>query len=159
MRTQKVVAEWFRTHGWGFAESTGAGRSGSDILGVPGLAIEVKARSDLQPQAWLRQAEGEPGLPLVVFRLNGVGESRVGEWGVLMRLDRFTELLQEAGYGDGSEASLPGDDQVDDLAEAEQHEGSNATTEQDQDHGLEPFTEGEGRRRLFAHGADVTTGR
>jgi hypothetical protein len=98
-RSQKVVAEFFARHGWPFAESTGAGRSGTDITGMPGLAPEVKARSDLQPLAWLKQAEVNPGLPFVIFRPNGMGEQSVGQWGVLCRLETFTELLREANYG------------------------------------------------------------
>lgn len=99
MRSQRVVAQWFAERGWPFAESTGAGRSGVDVTGIPGLACEVKARTELQPKAWLRQADREAGLPFVVFRMNGVGEERVGEWGVMLRLDRFTELLHAAGFG------------------------------------------------------------
>lgn len=109
-RSQKVVAEWFATNGWPFAESTGAGRSGADVTGTPGLHIEVKARAGFQPLAWLRQAEegawSEGGvlaypLPFVVFRCNGQGETSIGDWGVLMRLEDHTRLLREAGYGDG----------------------------------------------------------
>ena len=70
-----------------------------DVTGLPGLSCEVKARTELQPQAWLRQADREGGVPFVVFRLNGVGEAQVGNWGVMMRLDKFTTLLHEAGYG------------------------------------------------------------
>lgn len=99
MRSQRVVAQWFAERGWPFAESTGAGRSGVDVTGLPGLSCEVKARTELQPQAWLKQADREGGVPFVVFRLNGVGEEKVGQWGVMMRLDRFTGLLHEAGYG------------------------------------------------------------
>jgi len=102
MRSQKVVAEWFAQRGWPFAESTGAGRSGSDVTGMPGLAIEVKARRAFSPLAWLRQTEENAGLPFVVFRCDGQGEANVGEWGVLMRLDAVTELLRAAGYGDES---------------------------------------------------------
>lgn len=100
LRSQKVVAEWFRDSGFPFAESAGAGRSGSDVTGVPGLKIEVKARRAFSPLAWLRQAESDPntGLPFVVFRCDGQGEANVGEWGVLVRLDRFTDVLKEAGY-------------------------------------------------------------
>jgi hypothetical protein len=99
-RSQKVLADYFTTRGWPYAESTGAGRSGSDLTGMPGLAIEVKARSDLQPLAWLKQAEMNEGLPLVIFRPNGMGEESVGKWGCLLRLDTLTELLRGAGYGD-----------------------------------------------------------
>lgn len=99
-RSQTVVANWFRDSGFPYAESAGAGRSGSDVTGVPGLAVEVKARRAFSPLAWLRQADQDRGggLPLVVFRCDGQGEANVGEWGVLMRLDRFTDLLKEAGY-------------------------------------------------------------
>lgn len=104
LRTQKVVAGWFAAHGWPFAESTGAGRSGVDITGVPGLRIEVKARRGFTPMAWLRQVRCEAptwghGVPFVVFRPDGMGEASVGEWGCLVRLDDFTTLLHEAGYG------------------------------------------------------------
>lgn len=100
MRTQLVVAQWFQKAGWTFASSTGAGRTGRDIENTPGVAVEVKARSDLQPLAWLRQAEAAAGgdLPLVVFRPNGLGEENVAQWGVLMRLKDVTSLLLDAGY-------------------------------------------------------------
>lgn len=102
-RSQKVVAQWFADHGWPFAESTGAGRSGSDITGVPGLHVEVKARRAFSPLAWLRQtgkeAEERNGHPFVVFRCDGQGEANVGEWAVLTRLDHYTDLLRQAGYG------------------------------------------------------------
>jgi hypothetical protein len=105
MRSQRVVADWFQRHGWPFSESTGAGRSGSDITGMPGLAPEVKARSDLQPIAWLKQAEANAGLPFVVFRPNGMGEQAVGKWGVMCRLEVFTDLLRASGYGTPSETN------------------------------------------------------
>lgn len=100
MRSQKVVADWFRESGFPFAESAGAGRSGSDIIGVPGLRVEVKARRAFSPLAWLRQTHETTGdgLPFVVFRCDGQGEANVGEWGVLLRLDTMTNLLKEAGY-------------------------------------------------------------
>ena len=95
-RSQSVVAAWFKDHGWPYAESTGAGRSGSDVTGMPGLSVEVKARRGFSPLAWLKQARSEArsGLPFVVFRCDGQGEANVGEWGVLVRLDDFTELLR-----------------------------------------------------------------
>jgi len=100
MRTQKVVAEHLAARGWPFAESTGAGRSGSDITGVPGLAIEVKARADFNPMAWVRQACLNDGLPLVTFRPNGMGEATVATWPVIIRMNDLIDLLHAAGYGD-----------------------------------------------------------
>ena len=101
MRTQKVVAEWFAQHGWPFAESTGASRQGADVTGTPDIAVEVKARRDLSPMAWVRQAEaGADGrVPFVVFRPDGMGETTVHEWPCLIRLDQLTTLLRQAGYG------------------------------------------------------------
>lgn len=109
--TETAVARWFRVHGWPFAEPVGAGRDGTDVTGVPGLLVEVKARRDLRPVEWLRQHkqfaisfDNEPkqrpiAHVLVVFRPDGFGIERVGAWGVMMRLDSFTSLLHEAGYG------------------------------------------------------------
>lgn len=107
MRTQLLVARHFRDHGWPWAESAGSGRSGSDVLGVPGLAVEVKARSDLNPAAWIRQAESQAGLPLVVFRPNGVGETP-GRYLAFVRLDDLIPLLRAAGYGDPPEQGQEG---------------------------------------------------
>jgi len=103
--TQTEVARWFAAHGWPYAESTGAGRTGSDITGVPGLACEVKARREFSPLAWIRQAAaGSAGLPFVVHRPDGMGPASVEDWPVTLRLHDFTELLQSAGYGDGEPA-------------------------------------------------------
>jgi hypothetical protein len=100
-RSQKVVAEWYAEHGWPFAESTGAGRPGVDITGIPGLACEVKARRGFNLTGWLKQAtqERRHGLPYVVVRPDGYGEAKVGQWAVLMTLQDHTDLLREAGYG------------------------------------------------------------
>ena len=113
MRSQKVVAEWFQKSGFPYAESAGAGRSGSDVIGVPGLKIEVKARNAFSPLAWLKQAKTAPGegLPFVVFRCDGQGEANVGEWAVLARLDDFTEVIRSAGFGDPVDNdNIPKDD-------------------------------------------------
>ncbi len=99
--TQAITARWFAAHGWPYAESAGAGRQGSDITGLPGLACEVKARSGFSPLAWIRQATANTGLPFVVVRCNGQGPATVADWPVIIRLADLTGLLQAAGYGDG----------------------------------------------------------
>lgn len=109
--TQKLLAGWFKTRGWPFAEPVGAGRPGADVTGMPGVAIEAKARAKFEPLAWLKQAASERrhGVPAVVFRCNGQGEAALPDWGVLMTLADFTALLREAGYGSGD--STPDDNE------------------------------------------------
>ena len=100
MRTQLLVAEYLKVHGWPFAESAGPGRSGVDILGTPDIAVEVKARADLSPLAWVRQAEqvADGRLPFAVFRPNGMGE-HPEDFLAMIRFGRQVELLNQAGYG------------------------------------------------------------
>lgn len=102
LRTQKVVAEYMRRL-FPYAESTGSGRAGKDILGTPGISIEVKARTGFDPMAWSRQACKEAGIlgeiPMVVMRPNGMGEATVNEWPVFVPLAFMEQLLGEAGYG------------------------------------------------------------
>jgi len=100
--TQRAVAAYFALNGWPFATDAGAGRPGSDILGVPGLGIEVKARRDFKPLEWVRQAaKGDNGIPMCVHRPDGMGPATVASWPVTMRLEDVVQLLREAGYGDG----------------------------------------------------------
>lgn len=100
--TQNLAADWFRTHGWPFAESAGAGRPGRDCLGMPGLAPEVKARANFNPRAWVRQAVAAAGedLPFVIIRPNGMGPLSIADWPTIFRLTDATRLMRDAGYGD-----------------------------------------------------------
>jgi hypothetical protein len=99
--TQRLVADYLKDNGWPYATDAGAGRSGNDILGVPGLGIEVKARKDFSPQAWLRQAEtGGTGLPMCVHRPYGMGPASVAGWPVTLRLADLVSILRDAGFGD-----------------------------------------------------------
>lgn len=105
--TETTVAQWFQANGWPYAEPVGAGRSGTDVTGMPGLLVEVKARREFRPVEWLKQhALTSLSLPFVVWRPDGAddpkgpkGVNAPASWGVMMRLDDFTSLLHEAGYG------------------------------------------------------------
>ncbi len=101
MRTQLLVAETLARNGWPFAESAGAGRQGADVTGTPDIAVEVKARTNFDPLAWIRQARsGADGrLPFVVVRCNGQGEN-VLDYPAMLRFEDLLALLVEAGYGD-----------------------------------------------------------
>lgn len=98
--TQRIVAAYFAEHGWPYCTDQGAGRQGSDLLGVPGLAVEIKARRGLDLPAWLRQATREKGLPIVVHRPDGFGPASIELWPATMPLGEFVRLLRQAGYGD-----------------------------------------------------------
>lgn len=99
-RTQKVVAEYLRANGFPYAESTGAGRSGTDVTGIVGVDIEVKARTGLDLPALMRQLRernenGELGIG--VLRLNGQGEN-AAEYVAVLRLADLVPLLASGGY-------------------------------------------------------------
>jgi len=93
-KTQAVVANWLKQW-YPYAESTGAGRQGEDITGIP-FSIEVKARSDFSPLAWIKQAETNKGdkLAFVVSRCNGQGED-ASQYLAFMRLGDLMNILKE----------------------------------------------------------------
>jgi hypothetical protein len=101
-RSQKVGAMHLAESIFPYAESTGAGRSGSDITGTPGIDWEVKARTGFNPSAVMKQLKDrESGnLGIALLRLNGQGEQSVGDWVCLLRFDDVIELLKKAGYGE-----------------------------------------------------------
>jgi hypothetical protein len=94
-RTQKVIAEYLKQW-WAYADTAGAGRQGEDILNIPTLSIEVKARSDFQPLAWIKQAASNSNgkLPIVIMRCNGQGED-VGQYLAFMRVDDLMPILHQ----------------------------------------------------------------
>lgn len=90
-------------NGFPFAESTGAGRSGTDITGTIGIDWEVKARTGFEPMAAIKQLKERSKvglLGLVLMRLNGQGEESVKDWVVILRFEDAVELLRGSGYGD-----------------------------------------------------------
>jgi hypothetical protein len=100
-----MVADYLRTHGFPGAEPSTRGAGGRDILGVPGLSLEVKAKARGEFQQWLEQAraglECPDDIAAVVWRRNGDGPTTMHQWPVLMDLGTLVFLLVEAGYGWG----------------------------------------------------------
>jgi hypothetical protein len=100
--SQRIVSDYFAANGWPYAEPVGAGRDGSDVTGMPGLDVEVKARRGLDLPALLRQLDDraqQGRLGFGVLRLDGQGPASIEAWPVVIRLDDFTALLRAAGYG------------------------------------------------------------
>ena len=103
-RTERVVATYLSQ--WWRSASIGRG-SGKDIHNVP-FDIEVKARSDFQPLAWLKQVEKRAQgkeLSAVVCRMNSQGED-ASEYLAFMRFQDLVQLLLQAGYGDIQQDSV-----------------------------------------------------
>jgi len=97
-RTERVI-ESYLTQWW---ENASVGRgAGKDIHNVP-FDCEIKARTEFQPLAWLKQVTKRAGgkeLPFVVCRMNGQGED-AAEYLAFMRFGDLVQLLLRAGYGD-----------------------------------------------------------
>jgi hypothetical protein len=74
---------------------------GRDVLGTPGLAVEVKTSAEWRPHKWVAQAAGyaAPGeLALLVYLPPGCGERSVGEALAIMPVSAVMPLLVAAGY-------------------------------------------------------------
>lgn len=101
-RTQKLAADHFAANGFPHAESTGAGRAGTDITGLPGIDVEVKARRGLNINALMDQLNerAQDGvLGIGVIRPDGMGEASIGRWPAVLCFDDLIALLRAAGYG------------------------------------------------------------
>lgn len=99
--TQRIVADYLRAHGWSAAQPVGAGRSGSDITGIAGLDIEIKARTNLDLSGLMRQLHDrkrETGMGCGVLRLNGQGEASVEQFVAILTLADLVYLLKSSGY-------------------------------------------------------------
>jgi hypothetical protein len=110
LESQEMLAEFMQINGWPNAQSAPRGHRGRDVLGTPGLRVEVKARRELRPFEWLAQAEagkiGPPDrpvtveVPFVVFRPDQAGPADVGRWGMLLRVESGLAVLRMAGWGE-----------------------------------------------------------
>jgi hypothetical protein len=97
-RTERVIESYLSQ--WWENASVGRG-AGKDIHNVP-FDCEIKARTEFQPLAWLKQVTKRAGgkeLPFVVCRMNGQGED-AAEYLAFMRFSDLVQLLLMSGYGD-----------------------------------------------------------
>lgn len=102
-----MVARAMAADGWPYALATGAGTPGRDVTGVPGVYVEVKARTRFEPMANLRQTKAgadDGEVRVVVVRPNGYGETTIDDWPAFLTFGQLRWLLRSAGYGD----TLPG---------------------------------------------------
>jgi hypothetical protein len=115
---QNALAAYL-TRWWEHAESAGAGRNGTDVLGTPGVAWECKTavdfKRDFRPAQWVAQAKShavlhaewvefgadpdlEPPVSAVVYFPPGIGKENTGNAMAIVPLHVLMRVLQEAGY-------------------------------------------------------------
>jgi len=100
-KTQRIIAEYLVENGWPNALPVGAGREGSDITGINGLDIEIKARTRLDLSGLMKQLQDRKngvGMGVGVLRLNGQGEKSVGQYVAILTFDDLIYLLKSSGY-------------------------------------------------------------
>ena len=96
---ERTLTAWFTEHGWPAVERAGGGHGQSygDILGIPGWVLEAKNHAALNLSGWCDQAASTPtALWAVIIKRRG--KAWPGHAYVVLNLDTFTHLLQEAGY-------------------------------------------------------------
>lgn len=101
-QSEHVVADYLRRNGFDHAEPVGAGRSGTDVTGTPGIDWEVKARRGLNLAGLLRQLDeraDQERLGVGVVRLDGQGPASIETWAAVLTLADLVALLRAAGYG------------------------------------------------------------
>ena len=110
----RYLAAW-----WPHAESAGAGRNGTDVLGTPGVVWECKTaddfKRDFRPQQWIAQARAHAGcscdvspddppcdpacsVPVVVYFPRGIGEANTANALTIMPMHVLMHLLEAANY-------------------------------------------------------------
>jgi len=115
LRLQNALARYLTTW-WPSAESAGAGRPGSDVLGIPGVVFENKTAKQFRPLAFGRQAQqhadrsnsrrpgtvlcspADQAIPVVVYWPEGVGEASAEHTLSILPTGVLVRLLKEAGY-------------------------------------------------------------
>lgn len=95
--SEEIVAAEFRLRGFPEAERRPASLPGSDIMHLPGLDVEVKARRGLNLTGWLDQqakrVRDEDTIPLLVVRPDGYGPDRIARWPAVMALGEWIDTF------------------------------------------------------------------
>jgi hypothetical protein len=102
---EREIVKIFKDHGYEVERTPYSGANKNfpgDVMGAPGLHIEVKRREQTSKlfEGWFAQAEKDrkPGrMSVVLHRKNG------GEWMVYCRLDHFMQLYDKATGHNGKD--------------------------------------------------------
>lgn len=103
-RLQNALAAYL-ARWWPHAESAGAGRNGTDVIGTPGVVWECKTatdfKRDFRPAAWTQQAAGHarPGdIPVTVYFPPGIGKENTSIALAIVPLHVLMRLLVDGAY-------------------------------------------------------------
>ena len=91
---------------WPGAESAGAGRPGSDVLGTPGIVWENKTGTEFRIWEWVKQCKGHvwaDQVPVTVYWPRGVALQTPQAAMGIVPLPVLVGLLVAAGYGSEEE--------------------------------------------------------
>jgi len=82
-------------------EKTPNSRKGRDLLGTPGMAVEVKTGAEWRPNAWMAQAAGyaaDGELAVLLYLPPGLGQAKIGQSLFIVPTIVGMELAVAAGY-------------------------------------------------------------
>ena len=97
MKAQVHAADFLRAI-FPWVNTVSGAASGRDLKNTPGLAVEVKARRDFEPLAWLKQSKknsDDDEMPIVIWQPDGYGPARMKEWPFMGHLGDFRKLWAE----------------------------------------------------------------
>jgi hypothetical protein len=103
---ERAVANYLKDHGYPLAITSRLHTGGdgisqeSDVIGVPGVSIEVKNRQNLNIGAALVQAAVQGGptkVPLLIAKPYGIGLNSVGDWWAITYVRSLVPLLPREG--------------------------------------------------------------
>lgn len=93
---ERDVVAWLNANGFPNAERRGAGFEASDIIGIPGVTLEIKNQAKLELAKWVDQLTDEMiaddnDIGAVVAKRRG--QTDVGRWYAVMPVEVLARLL------------------------------------------------------------------
>lgn len=98
---ERAVVKYLRANGFPYADRRGAGFDGADIVGMPGITVEIKAQAGARLATWVDQAQearAKAGDTYGVLIAKRAGTTDVGRWHAVLPMAQFMALLAEAGW-------------------------------------------------------------
>lgn len=94
----QVIAAGFLRPIYPWVTTVSGAAPGRDLNNTPGLAVEVKARREFDPLAWLRQSKrnsDDDEMSIVVWQPDGMGPATTKHWPVMGYLGDFRRWWAE----------------------------------------------------------------